>query len=67
MEISYMPDAIKDRDFWKKSGNKSIIKKLLHFLIPSKQIPMKEQVNPNNLNMIFLVTGQEGLINSTLV
>ena len=28
MEVSYTPDALKDRDFWKKSGNKSILKKI---------------------------------------
>lgn len=28
MEISYTPDAIKDLGFWKKSGNKTIIKKI---------------------------------------
>ena len=24
MEISYTPEAIEDREFWKKSGNKTI-------------------------------------------
>jgi len=28
MEISYTPEAQKDLEFWKKSGNKTIIKKI---------------------------------------
>jgi len=28
MEIEYTPEAIKDRDYWLKTGNKSVQKKI---------------------------------------
>lgn len=41
MEISYTPEAIKDRDYWKKSGDKAIIKKITTLIKAIEENPFE--------------------------
>lgn len=49
MEIVYSPKAIKDRDFWKKSGNLSIMEKISSLLISIEKAPYKGMGRPEPL------------------
>ena len=39
MEIVLLPDADNDLNFWKKTGNKSILKKIAQFIVAIKDNP----------------------------
>ncbi|MEX1191214.1 MAG: Txe/YoeB family addiction module toxin [Brumimicrobium sp.] len=49
MEISYTPEAIKEREFWKKSGNKSIMKKITTLIKALEEDPFKGVGKPEQL------------------
>lgn len=49
MEVSYTPDAIKDRKFWKKSGNKTIIKKITALIEGIENTPFEGIGKPEQL------------------
>lgn len=49
MEISYTPDALKDLEFWKKSGNKAITKKITTLIHAIDENPYKEVGKPEQL------------------
>ena len=39
MEIEYKSKALKDRDYWKKSGNKQVMKKILTLIADIRLYP----------------------------
>ncbi|HLS29304.1 MAG TPA: hypothetical protein VK021_00460 [Flavobacteriaceae bacterium] len=39
MEIVFLPDAQRDLDFWIKTGNKSVIKKITQLIEAIKEHP----------------------------
>ena len=47
MEIKLMPNALDDIEFWKKSGNKAILKKLANWLKTFVKRLFKVLVNQN--------------------
>lgn len=49
MEISYTPDALKEREFWKKSGNKSIMKKITTLIKALEENPFEGVGKPEQL------------------
>ncbi|MEX2380162.1 MAG: Txe/YoeB family addiction module toxin [Vicingaceae bacterium] len=49
MEVSYTPDALKDRDFWKKSGNRSILKKITALVEAIEDNPFEGIGKPEQL------------------
>jgi len=49
MEVSYTPDALKDRQFWKKSGNKIIIKKITALIEVIEDTPFEGIGKPEQL------------------
>lgn len=53
MEVSYTPDALKDRDFWKKSGNKSILKKITALVEAIEDNPFEGIGKPEQLKHEF--------------
>jgi toxin YoeB len=53
MEISYTPDAQKDREFWKKSGNKAILKKISSLITSIEETPYKGIGKPEPLKHEF--------------
>lgn len=53
MEISYTPEAIEDREFWKKSGNKTIIKKITKLIESIEENPVKGIGKPEQLKHNF--------------
>lgn len=53
MEVSYTPDALKDRDFWKKSGNKSILKKITALIEAIEDTPFEGIGKPEQLKHEF--------------
>jgi toxin YoeB len=53
MEVSYTPDALKDRDFWKKSGNKSILKKITALIEAIEDTPFEGVGKPEQLKHDF--------------
>jgi len=57
MEIVYTPDALKDRDFWKISGNKSVIKKITSLIASIEETPESGIGKPERLkhNLVVLV------------
>lgn len=53
MEVSYTPDALKDRKFWKKSGNKTIIKKITSLIEVIEDTPFEGIGKPEQLKHEF--------------
>jgi toxin YoeB len=53
MEVSYTPEALKDRDFWKKSGNKSILKKITALVEAIEDNPFEGIGKPEQLKHEF--------------
>lgn len=53
MEVSYTPDALKDREFWKKSGNKSILKKITALVEAIEDNPFEGIGKPEQLKHEF--------------
>lgn len=53
MEVSYTPEALKDRDFWKKSGNKSILKKITALIEAIEDNPFEGIGKPEQLKHEF--------------
>jgi toxin YoeB len=51
MEISYTPEAIEDRAFWKKSGNKAIIKKITKLIEAIEENPFEGIGKPEQLKL----------------
>ena len=49
MEISYTPEAIIDREFWKKSSNKAIIKKITTLIKSIEETPFEGIGKPERL------------------
>lgn len=49
MEIIYAPKAIKDLEFWKKSGNKLIQKKIQQIIDSIQETPFEEIGKPEPL------------------
>ncbi len=49
MEIVYLPDALNDIDFWKKSGNISIQKKIQQLLFDMAEHPFTGLEKPEAL------------------
>ncbi len=57
MEIRFSSKAIKDLEYWTKTGNKPILKKISELLRAIKENPLKELENLNHLNINFLENG----------
>jgi len=49
MEISYTPEAINDIEFWKKSGNISITKKISSLILAIEENPYQGIGKPEQL------------------
>lgn len=49
MEIIYSSDAIEDLKFWKKSGNKAVIKKITSIVISISETPFEGIGKPEPL------------------
>ena len=49
MEIVFLPDAQRDLDFWIKTGNKSVIKKITQLIEAIKEHPFKGIGKPEPL------------------
>lgn len=49
MEISYTPEAINDIEFWKKSGNISITKKISSLIVAIEENPYQGIGKPEQL------------------
>ena len=56
MEIIYSSDAIEDLTFWKKSGNKAIMKKITSIIISISETPFEGIGKPETLK--HNLTGQ---------
>lgn len=46
MEIIYLPQSEEDLDYWMKTGNKAILKKIAQLTRAITENPTKELVNP---------------------
>lgn len=49
MEIVFLPQALKDRDYWKQTGNKRIMKRITALLADIQQHPFKGIGKPEPL------------------
>ncbi len=49
MEIILLPEADKDLDFWTKSGNKTVLKKITHLIENIKEQPFEGLGKPEPL------------------
>jgi toxin YoeB len=49
MEVVYSEKALKDRNFWKKSGNKAFMNKITSLIEDIKLIPFKGTGKPEAL------------------
>jgi toxin YoeB len=58
MEIVFLPKASDDLDFWKKSGNSIIQKKIHSLLIAIRDSPFEGIGKPEALNITSQVNGR---------
>ena len=49
MEIVFLPQALKDRDYWKQTGNKRIMKRITALIADIQQHPFKGIGKPEPL------------------
>ena len=56
MEIEYTPQAIKDRDYWLKTGNKSVQKKITALILDILKHPCEGIGKPEGLK--YKLTGK---------
>ena len=60
MEIALFADAIKDLEFWKKSGNQVVQKKIANLLVSIKETPFEGIGKPEALKHANPGNGQGG-------
>lgn len=65
MEIIYLPKAEEDLEFWIKSGNKTILKKIAQLTESVIEQPWEGIGKPEPLSMILQENGQEEFPRST--
>lgn len=61
MEIIYSDEAQRDIDYWKKSGNKVVQRKIQQLLNAIEQSPHEELANPSLSGINFQGCGREEL------
>jgi len=65
MEIIYSDEAKQDIEYWKRSGNKIIQKKIQQLLTAIEESPFDGIGKPEQLNTIYWDYDQDGLTENT--
>jgi toxin YoeB len=65
MEVAYLEKAIEDINFWNKSGNKNIQKKIAQLIESVKETLYEGIGKPEALSTNCPANGQEGLTRKT--